>query len=244
MLFEHLDRLSPNDILVLDRGYPALWLFAALLQRRHHFCMRADSLNFSAISAFRRSGLAEQIVTLRAPDKQDALDYELARTPSTVRLIRQVFGHKVRILVTSLLDPEAYPASAFGALYHARWRIEEAFKRIKHRLALEQLSGMSWLAARQDFGAKILCDNLNALAVHAASESLDADTRARYIINRGDAFVRLKRTLGRWLLYGCDALDNLATVFEQLLLNLVQIKPNRSYPRHFTEKPHLSHAYR
>lgn len=244
MLFEHLDRLSPNDILVLDRGYPAHWLFAALLQHGQHFCMRTDNLNFKQITDFRRSDLAEQVVTLAAPSAQDALDYELARTPCKLRLIRQVFGHKVRVLVTSLLDAEKYPASAFSDLYHARWRIEEAFKRIKHRLALEQLSGMSWLAAQQDIGAKILCDNLNALAVHAASESLDADTRAQYFINRGDAFVRLKRTLGRWLLQGRDALDNLASVFDQLRLNLVQIKPGRSYPRHFTGKPHLSHAYR
>ena len=173
MLFEHLDKLRHNDLLVLDRGYPACWLFAALLQRQLHFCVRVDSLNFSVIKAFRRSGLVEQIVTLPAPCKQDAIDYEVASTPSQVRLIRQVFGQKVRVLVTSLLDLDAYPAAAFGALYHSRWRIEEAFKRLKHRLSLEQLSGMSWLAAQQDFGAKILCDNINALAVHAASESLD-----------------------------------------------------------------------
>jgi hypothetical protein len=244
MLFEHLDKLRHNDILVLDRGYPAYWLFAALLQRGRHFCMRADSLNFSVIQAFRRSGLAEQIVTLPAPGKQDALDYEITATPCEVRLIRQVFGHKVRVLVTSLLDFDAYPASEFGALYHSRWRIEEAFKRIKHRLALEQLSGMSWLAAQQDFGAKILCDNLNALAVHAASESLDPNISARYFINRGDTFSRIKRTLGRWLLQGLDALDNVASVFNELIKNLVQIKPNRSCPRKFTQKPHSSHAYK
>jgi hypothetical protein len=244
MLFEHLDKLRSKDILVLDRGYPAYWLFAALLQRGRHFCMRADSLNFSAIQAFRRSGLAEQIVRLPAPCKQDALDYEIAATPCEVRLIRQVFGHKVRVLVTSLLDLDAYPAAEFGALYHSRWRIEEAFKRIKHRLALEHLSGMSWLAARQDFGAKILCDNINALAVHAASESLDPNTRASYFINRGDTFSRIKRTLGRWLLQGRDALDNITSVFNELIKNLVQIKPNRSYPRKFTQKPHLSHAYK
>lgn len=51
MLFEHLGKLRSNDILVLDRGYPAYWLFAVLLQRERHFCMRADSLNFSAIQA-------------------------------------------------------------------------------------------------------------------------------------------------------------------------------------------------
>ncbi|MEF8720628.1 MAG: transposase [Candidatus Accumulibacter necessarius] len=157
---------------------PEGWLFAALLQRGRHFCMRADSLNFIAIQAFRRSDRAEQVVTLPTPCKQDALDYEIAATPCEVRLIRHVFGHKVRVLVTSLLNLDAYPAGDFGALYHSRWRIEEALTRIKHRLALEQLSGLSWLATQQDFGARILCDNLNALAVHAASEFLDPNISA------------------------------------------------------------------
>ena len=244
MLFEHLDKLRRNDLLLLDRGYPASWLFAALLQRGLHFCVRVDSLNFKVIKQFVRSGLREQIVFLPAPSKQDALDYEIPTEPCQVRLILQVFGHKTRVLVTSLLDTDAYPADEFSALYHSRWRIEEAFKRIKHRLSLEHLSGMSWLAAQQDFGAKILCDNLNALAVHAASEALDADTRAHYLINRGDTFSRLKRTLGRWLLHGRDALDNVASVFGQLIKNLVRIKPDRSFQRQFTEKPHLSHAYK
>lgn len=103
---------------------------------------------------------------------------------------------------------------------------------------------MSWLAAQQDFGAKILCDNINALAIHAASEALDPNVRARCFINRGDAFSRIKRTLGRWLLQGREALNNIASVFDQLIKNLVQIKSGRSYPRDFTEKPHLSHAYK
>ena len=244
MLFEHLDKLRHNDLLLLDRGYPASWLFAALLQRGLHFCVRMDHLNFKVIKQFVRSGLREQIVTLPAPSKQDALDYEIAITPCRVRLILQVFGHKIRVLVTSLLDADAYPADEFSALYHSRWRIEEAFKRIKHRLSLEHLSGMSWLAAEQDFGAKILCDNLNALAVQAASEALDADTRAHYLINRGDTFSRLKRTLGRWLLQGRDALDNVASVFGELIKNLVRKKPDRSFPRNFTKKPHLSIAYK
>ena len=242
MLFEHLDYLRQDDILVLDRGYPAHWMFAVLLQRQRHFCMRADNLNFSAIQTFRHSGLAEQIVTLPAPCKQDIADYKIESLPPTVRLIRLVFGNSVRVLVTSLLDQENFPAAAFGALYHSRWRIEEAFKRLKHRLALEQLSGMSWLAAQQDFRAKILCDNLNSLAVYSASESLDADICGRYFINRGDTFSRIKRTLGRWLLLGRDALDNVASVFSELIKNLVQIKPNRSFPRNPSQKPHLHHS--
>ena len=31
-------------------------------------------------------------------------------------------------------------AAAFADLYHGRWRIEEAYKRVKHRLQLEHTS--------------------------------------------------------------------------------------------------------
>lgn len=41
-LIEHLDRLSPDDLLLLDRGYPASWLVAVLNQRAIKFCMRVD----------------------------------------------------------------------------------------------------------------------------------------------------------------------------------------------------------
>jgi hypothetical protein len=54
----------------------------------------------------------------------------------------------------------------------------------------------------------------------------------------------IKRTLGRWLLQGRDALENITSVFDELIKNLVRIKPDRSYPRNFTQKPHLSHAYK
>ncbi|MBT1460559.1 transposase [Dickeya dianthicola] len=54
-------------------------------------------------------------------------------------------------------------------LYHQRWRIEEAFKRLKHRLNLEHVSGLSQLSVMQDFAAKVLCDNLQALACLAAA---------------------------------------------------------------------------
>ena len=244
MLMNHLDKLRPNDILVLDRGYPAGWLIAALSQRSTHFCMRADGLNFGAIKQFRRSGLPEQIVTLPAPSENSAQPYGIVCKPTTVRLVRQVFGCQVHVLITSLLDLETYPAATFSSLYHSRWRIEEAFKRIKHRLLLEHTSGLTWLAAQQDLAAKILCDNINALAVYAASDSLDTDVRCRYIINRADSFVQIKATLGRWLLFGLAALENVDAVFGELIRNLVAVKPNRSYPRKSTQKPHKSHAYK
>ncbi len=64
-----------------------------------------------------------------------------------VRLIRDLIHNgRVWVLMTHLLDPVAYPATRFGALYHRRWRIEEDVKRLKHRLMREAVSGLTYLA--------------------------------------------------------------------------------------------------
>jgi hypothetical protein len=84
MLFEHLDRLSSSDLLLLDRGYPGRWLVAALNQRSTSFCMRVEKSGNSGLTCVRdflRSGLSEQVVTLRAADRRDVLDFECPGEP-------------------------------------------------------------------------------------------------------------------------------------------------------------------
>lgn len=243
MMFEHLDRLQPNDVLVLDRGYPARWLIAHLAQQGIPFCMRVDDSGFVAVRDFLRAGQEEAIVMIAPPNQGDCTDYLCDRAPTSVRLVRLVTPNgRVHAVMTSLRDPVAYPAAAFAELYHRRWRIEEAFKRLKHRLALENTSGLSWLAAQQDFGAKVLADNLHALAAHTAADH-EAIPES-YKINRTYAFAHLKRCLPRWLLLALPDACQLAAVFSELVRNLVQFKPEVSKPRPSHPKPHRKHAYK
>lgn len=87
----------------------------------------------------------------------------------TVRQVRHIASTgKVRVLMTKLLDPAAFTSHEFGDLYHQRWRVEETFKRLKHRLNLEHVSGLSQQAALHDFAAKIVCDNLPSLATETS----------------------------------------------------------------------------
>ena len=66
--FEALEQLGPGDVLVLDRGYPASWLVAHLLERGIGFCMRCDKANgWVAMRTFVRSGVSDALVTLNAP---------------------------------------------------------------------------------------------------------------------------------------------------------------------------------
>ena len=243
MLFKHLQKLSPNDLLVLDRGYPARWLIAFLTQRSIHFCMRADQTGFVAVKDFLRSSAAEKIVTIGKPKTIDCGDYECRQIPSQVRLVRVVTPNgRIYVMMTSLLDSVVYPAADFAGLYHSRWRIEEAFKRLKHRLALENTSGLSWLAAQQDFGAKILADNFHALTVLEA-EGYET-IKEGYKINRTYTFSHLKRCMPRWLLVAIPTAEQFIATLSEILKNLIQIKPDVSKPRPKHPKPHRKHAYK
>jgi hypothetical protein len=151
------------------------------------------------------------------------------------------------VVMTSLLDSSTYPPADFADLYHARWRIEEAFKRIKHRLKLEHISGLSWLAAQQDFGAKLVCDNLNALAIYAAQcpEQTDSlDPAVHYKPNRTYGFALLKRWLPRWLMNRLPDIKTLLAIFDELLTHVIRFIPGKSKPRPKRPKPHLHHAYK
>lgn len=173
---------------------------------------------------FLRSGKTESVVTIRAPDRDDCVVYECARTSTTVRLIRVVIPNgRIQVMMTSLLDAEALPAADFAELYHRRWRIEEAFKRLKMRLALENTSGPSWLAAKQDFGAKVLADNLHSVVV---LESVEQNAVPyQYKINRTYAFTCLRRCLPRWLLGEPQLTRTLLIVLARIAHNLVRFRP-------------------
>jgi hypothetical protein len=98
--------------------------------------------------------------------------------------------------MTNLLDPQAFPCAEFGDLYHERWCIEEACKRLQHRLNFKHVSGLSQQAAMHDFAAKIVCDNLQALATETALREEAALTPTRHF-NRAAAHSILKPLLPR-----------------------------------------------
>jgi hypothetical protein len=239
MLFEHLDRLCSSDLLLLDRGYPCRWLVAVLNQRDIPFCMRVEksgTAGFTCVREFLRSGLAEQVITLRAADRRDVLDFACPSGPQTVRLVRHIAPNgQVRVLMTNLLDATHFPASRFADLYHQRWRIEEAFKRLKHRLNLEHVSGLSQLAVEQDVAAKVLCDNLQALATLEAYSNDDLPDRER--INRAYVHTALKPLLPA-LLLGKKVARLLRNVLKLIAKRTYTHRQNLSKLRKAGPKPH------
>ncbi len=146
--------------------------------------------------------------------------------------------------MTSLLDAERYPATAFADLYHRRWRIEEAFKRLKYLFSLEHTSGLTCLAACQDVVANMVCDNLNALAAYLATEQL-IEPDSPWRVNRTIAFSDLRRFMPRVLAGVLRMTTRLAAdLFIEITPNLQKFVAGRSRPRPIRVKPHKAHAYK
>ena len=245
MLVEALELLGPDDVLVLDRGYPAAWLVALLSERGIRFCMRCDNdSGWSAQTAFMRSGADDAWVTLKAPSLDDATVWGCSRNPPRLRLVRQVAPNgAVRVLATNL-DEQAAPAHTFADLYHQRWRIEEAFKRLKHRMKLESVSGLSQQALLIDVAAKVLADNLASLMCIAAAQQAELPAMSRRC-NRAYAAELLKGALPRLVLLIGDFFATLDNVLGLLGANTQRFIPGRSQPRPVHHvKPHPSAVYK
>ena len=135
LLVRCLHALSSTDLVVMDRGYPAWWLFALFSQKGLAFCARLDCCGCASteVAEFLRSGKPEVIIRRRLAAKAVAQLVEAGGLREQgltvhVRLLRVVLPNgRIEVLATSLLDMLVYPAQAFAALYGSRWRIEEAF---------------------------------------------------------------------------------------------------------------------
>ena len=121
MLFEALAQLGPDDVLVLDRGYPATWLVAYLNEHKIRFCVRCDKVNgWKAMRALLESGNTEATVTLKKPNQRDVTDYQCSGAAPQLRLVRHLTPDgRIWVLATNLSEVD-FPAEVFGDLYHQR----------------------------------------------------------------------------------------------------------------------------
>jgi hypothetical protein len=51
---------------------------------------KSGNSGFTCVRDFLHSGLSEQVVTLRAADRRDVLDFQCPSEPQTVRLVRHI----------------------------------------------------------------------------------------------------------------------------------------------------------
>jgi hypothetical protein len=133
--------------LALLGGRGCFGLFRAHQRRKISFAADPDAPPPSS-RRLRRLGRHDQVVEYRKPEacpawmdrrRFDELPATLAVRELRVRV--KAPGRRVHTLtlVTTLLDPEAYPPEALARLYEARWRVEVNLRHLKQTLGLDVL---------------------------------------------------------------------------------------------------------
>ncbi len=149
VLFRGLwDKLKKGDVVLADRGFCSYAALASLQQRGVDSVMRLHQMRRADFRAGRALGPEDRLIVWQKPVKRtEAWSVaEFAALPETLtlRMIRlQVAtpGFRTRqvVLVTTLLDAQAYPATALRELYGERWNVELHFQQIKVSLAMDVL---------------------------------------------------------------------------------------------------------
>jgi len=239
---QHLVHLQAGDLILVDRGYPAFWLFAQIRVQNAHFCARMKLSGWQVVERFVAAGLTEQIVTIQpCPVAQaECRARQLPTTPLMVRLIRvELDTGEIEVLMTSLVDRQQYPVFIFKDLYHLRWPVEEDYKALKCRIEVENWSGKSVLAVYQDFHAKVFTRNLTAILAQPAQTVVQQESQGKkytYQVNMTNAYSKMK-DLVVVLLQRTHILPLLQRLWSLLIQTIEPIRPGRSYPRKKRVKP-------
>ncbi len=239
---QHFQKLMPHDLVLLDRGYPAYWLFNLILSLKANFCARIPNKKWKIIRAFFNSGRREKIISLpvMSASINKCKEMGLNLKPLKLRLIRIALPTgETEILITSLLDKDLYPYDIFAELYHQRWFVEEDYKTIKCWIEIENFTGKTPLSVYQDFHARVFSKNLTQALSFPAKDIIQQDDENRkysYQVNFAQALASVKSTIV--LLFN----RSLSTIRELILdlteLFSVTIEPIRP-GRKFLRKPKI-----
>jgi hypothetical protein len=239
LAIEHFLHLMPQDLVLMDRGYPAYWLFNLILTMKANFCARISYNNkWKIIKKFYESGKKETIISL-SPNynsMRKSLEMGLDIEQLKLRLIRiELDTGEVEILITSLINKKKYPHDLFAELYHLRWPVEEDYKVMKCRIEIENFSGKSVLSVYQDFHAKVFSKNLTTILARPINNIIEKNTHNRkyhYQINFTQILSKMKDTVVLLFNRSYAVLKNLISELHKIFVQTIEpIRPGRRFER-------------
>ena len=147
----------------------------------------------------------------------------------TRRLIRyQLKGYRPSWLLTSLLDPVAFPASELIQLYHFRWRIETIYREWKHGLDIQNLRSHTPIGIIKEMHAQLVLSNLVRWVMTEAAKGTGKTPVEFSFLSALDAIRDFLRIMSQPRVL-------LAVLYQQLLDDIrfatIRQRPGRHFPR-------------
>jgi hypothetical protein len=157
-----IQRVPDRSITILDRYYinhGQLYALHAQGEDRHWLLRARRGLNWRVV---KRLGRGDELVEITLPSalRKEHPDWPPSFLARAIHSKRK--GFRPRVLLTSLSDPQAYPAGEITALYQERWELELGYDELKtHTLEQEQtLRSQAPERVRQELWGMAIAYNL------------------------------------------------------------------------------------
>ena len=183
LLHRLLATLQPGDIVVGDRGFGNFVILALLAGAGVDFIGRVPTNSRRVdFRQGRRLGRDDRVVCWAKGPRQgnwlSAADWAALPEQMEVRVVRaQVrqrgFRSREITLVTTLLNPQLYPAAELLATYARRWRLELCLDDLKTTLGLETLKCLSPAMAEKELLVGLIAHNLLRCVMAEAAQIHD-----------------------------------------------------------------------
>lgn len=225
-----LDAIPSESLTILDRGFfGARFLLGIEGTGNRQWLTRARSdLKFRVIKKF---GRGDELIEITVSGNARRQDPSLPETwqMRAVRYRRK--GFSSQILLTSLRDPDKYPATELAELYHERWELELGYDEIKTELLdrEEAIRSRKPDGVKQELWGILLAYNLIRLEMaRIAAEAHVEPTRISFV-----EALRLIRDEWEWLTVTSPGAipKRLETMRRNVKRYILPPRRTRSFPR-------------
>ena len=163
-----------RSLVLVDRNHLQASVLVPLMTigtNRHWLTRAKSSTKFTSI---RRLGPGDELVEFKVRDEARRKNLSLPTRFDARAIKYQRKGYRPQLLLTSLVDPELYPAAEIRALYHERWEIELGFGEIKTDMLerLETIRSKSPSAVAQEMWGLLIAYNLVRLEMARVAAEL------------------------------------------------------------------------
>jgi len=239
------EQLRPGELLLGDRGFCTWGLLAQCQARQIHAVFRVRGSRRRDLRRGMRLSRDERLVhwskPILRPRTISAQEWATLPDGLSLRVVRchvNVRGFRTRqvILVTTLLNRDAYPLHALSELYLRRWEMELTLRHLKLTLQMDQLSCKTPENLEREIRLHLLMHNLVRRVM------LEAARRYRAPLNRlsfagalaaarrcGEALLQARSQRRRQ-----ELLDEL---FRRIAADLLPDRPGRREPRAVKRRP-------
>jgi hypothetical protein len=240
---EMLARLESGDIVLADCYYCSYFMIALLKELlvdcvfRLHQCRTAD------FSSGKRLGKKDHVVLWTRPPRPTWMDEATyARMPESIE-VREVevqvdkpgFRPDSIVVVTTLIDADAYAGDDIRDLFRKRWLVEQDIRALKCNLGIDVLRCQTPEMVRKEIWAALLAYNLIRQTMLQAA--LQADLSPRDV-----SFTHaLQSIASSWqlmpVLNSAAQAAQIAAAWKGLSQQLVGRRPDRVEPRAVKRRP-------